>query len=52
MFRCRTQKEGEAVKEFVTDPKLGSQYCEYGTLTGSFIKDPTVRDVIIKKNNK
>ena len=49
IFRCRMQKENETFEQFVTDLKIKSQSCNFGTLSASLIKDQIVIGIADKK---
>ena len=51
MFHIRVQGEGETIDSFITDLRLKSQSCEFGSLQDSLIHDRVVvgiRDSKIK----
>ena len=42
IFRNRLQKESESIEQFVTDLRLKSQSCNFGTLCDSMVRDQIV----------
>ncbi|KAJ8366952.1 hypothetical protein AAFF_G00336410 [Aldrovandia affinis] len=49
VFRSRVQAESESIEQFVTDLRLKSQSCNFGTLCDSLIRDQIVIGVLDKK---
>ena len=49
VFRCRMQKEGETLEQYLTDLRIKSQSCNFGTLTQSLIRDQLVVGITDRK---
>lgn len=49
VFRNRVQKESEPIEKYVTDLRLKSQSCNFGTLCDSMIRDQIVIGVLDNK---
>ncbi|XP_041665971.1 uncharacterized protein LOC121524587 [Cheilinus undulatus] len=49
VFRNRIQKESESIEEYITDLRLKSQSCNFGTLCDSMVRDQIVTGVQDKR---
>lgn len=49
IFRSRLQKEGESLEQYLTDLRIKSQSCSYGTLCESLIRDQLVVGILDRK---